>query len=182
MTPTVDEFAVRRYDGNGELVDLGEFGCLGIGRSRHPGQLVVEAEIVLEGDGGEGDVFLLDPDALSGLERLVEPVAVAAPGHEAPRELIDDDDLIVLDHVVHVPLEYRVGLEGLLHVVQEGDAGHVKKTHAGLDQPLAQQDLFGLLVTSPGKFGVSFSGPRGDYRTVLSTFLSRVRTRVPCGG
>ena len=43
-----------------------------------PGQLVVEAEEVLEGDGREGDVLLLDLDPLLGLDRLVEAVATSA--------------------------------------------------------------------------------------------------------
>ena len=35
-----------------ELVDVHEFGGFGHGRAGHAGQLVVEAEIVLEGDRG----------------------------------------------------------------------------------------------------------------------------------
>ena len=42
------------------------------------------------------------------LHRLVEAVAPAAPRHQAARELVNDQDLAVLDHVVHVHLEQRV--------------------------------------------------------------------------
>jgi hypothetical protein len=44
-----------------------------------PGQLVVEAEIVLERDARHGDVLGLDLAAFLGLDRLVQTVAGAGP-------------------------------------------------------------------------------------------------------
>ena len=118
-----------------ELVDLGELGGLGLGRSRHAGQLVVLAEVVLERDRGQRLVLALDLDLLLRLDRLVQPVAPAAAGHEAPRELVDDDHLAVLDHVVDVALEEAVRAQRLVDVVQQRHVGRVVQP-AGL-QPAA---------------------------------------------
>ena len=57
-----------------ELIDLVEFFGLGHRRPGHPGQLVIQAEEILEGDGGQRLVLLLDLDALLGLHRLVQAV------------------------------------------------------------------------------------------------------------
>jgi hypothetical protein len=63
----------------------------------------------------------LDLDALLGLDRLVQAVGPAPARHLAAGELVDDDDLAVLDDVVDVALEQRVGLERLVDVVQDLD-------------------------------------------------------------
>jgi hypothetical protein len=96
-----------------ELVDVAEF--LGFGRRRagHAGQLVVHAEIVLEGDRGERLVFRLDATFL-GLQRLVQAFGEAPARHHAAGELVDDDDLAVADDVVLVALEQLVRLQRLL--------------------------------------------------------------------
>ena len=54
-----------------------------------------------------------------GLDRLVQAVGPAAARHEAAGELVDDQHLAVLHHVIHVPLEQGVGAQRLLHVVQD---------------------------------------------------------------
>jgi hypothetical protein len=51
----------------------------------HARQLLVLAEVVLEGDGGERLVLALDLHLLLGLDGLVQPVAPAAAGHQAAR-------------------------------------------------------------------------------------------------
>ena len=61
-----------------QVVDLLEFGRFGFRRAGHAGQLLVHAEIVLEGDGGEGLVFALDLDAFLGFHGLVQAVGPAA--------------------------------------------------------------------------------------------------------
>ncbi len=73
-----DERLVGRDFDHVQPVDMPEF--LGLGRrgSGHPGQLLIHPEIILEGDRGQGLVFLLDPDSFLGLQSLVQTVAVAA--------------------------------------------------------------------------------------------------------
>ena len=123
-----DKLAVGRHRKDVELVDLGELGGLGLGRPGHAGQLVVLAEVVLEGDRGQGLVLALDLDLFLGLHRLVQPVAPAAAGHEAPGELVDDHHLAILDHVVDVALEEAVGAQRLVDVVQQRHVGRVVQT------------------------------------------------------
>ena len=96
--------AVGGDDDDVELVDLVELGGFGLGGAGHAGELFVHAEVVLEGDGGEGLVFLADGDAFLGFDGLVEAVGPAAAGHEAAGELVDDDDFAVLDDVLDVAL------------------------------------------------------------------------------
>src|SRR5208337_458646 len=47
---------------------------LGFRCTRHSGQLLVHAEVVLEGDGGQRLVFLFYLDAFLGLDRLVKSI------------------------------------------------------------------------------------------------------------
>ena len=109
-----------------QLVDLVELLGLGHRRAGHAGQLVVQPEVVLEGDRGQGHALALDAQALLRLDRLVEALAPAAAGHLAAGELVDDDDLAVLDDVVAVALVERVGAEGLLEVPGEPRVGVVQ--------------------------------------------------------
>ena len=108
-----------------ELVDLVQLLGLGHRRAGHPRQLVVETEVVLEGDRREGHALALDAQTLLRLDRLVEALAPAAAGHLATGELVDDDDLAVLDDVVAVALVERVGTERLFEVAGEAGVGVV---------------------------------------------------------
>ncbi len=96
--------AVGRDHHDVELVDLVELGGFGLGRAGHAGKLVVQPEVVLKRDGGERLVFLADGDAFLGLDGLVQAIGPAAAGHQAPGELVDDDDFAVLDHVLDIAL------------------------------------------------------------------------------
>ena len=100
-------------------VDLDELLLLGLGRTGHAAELLVEAEVVLERDGRQRDVLFLDRDALFRLDSLVEAFAPAPAFHDPARELVDDLHLAVLDHVVVVAVVERLGLQRLDHVVDE---------------------------------------------------------------
>ena len=116
-----DHVHVGRHLDHVEAVDVHELVGLGRRRAGHAGELLVEAEIVLEGDGGERLVLRLDRHMLLGLERLVQAFGVAAALHHAAGELVDDDHLVVLDDVIAVALEQLMRAERLLHVVHDGD-------------------------------------------------------------
>ena len=120
-----------------ELVDLVELLRLGHRRAGHAGELVVQAEVVLEGDRGEGHRLALDAEAFLRLDGLVESLAPASTGHLATRELVDDDDLAVLDDVVAVPLVESMGPERLLEVA--GQAG------VGIEQVVDSEELLDLV-------------------------------------
>ncbi len=108
-------------DNHVEVVDLREFPRLGLGRTGHACELVVEPEIVLERDGRQRLVLVLDLDVFLGLDGLVETVAPAPARHEPAREFVHDQDLAVLDHIVHVAVEQGMGLQALMHVVHQID-------------------------------------------------------------
>ena len=83
---------------------------------------------------------------LLGLNGLVQAVGVPAAEHQTAGELVDDDDLAVLHHVVHVPLHGAVGLQGLVDVVAEGGV-------AGVGQVLHVEELLGLGDAPGGQRG-----------------------------
>ena len=114
------------------------------------GELFVETEIILKGDGGEGLVFLADIDALLRLDRLMEAIGPAAAGHQASGELVDDDDLAVFHHVLHVAAVEGVGLDCGLDVVLEVpvlDVGDVADAEQAFDLfPTFVGDSDGLVL------------------------------------
>ena len=90
-------------DGNDlELVDLVKLLRLGHRRTGHAGQLGIEAEEVLEGDGGKRLLLLLHLQPFLGLDRLVEAVRPTPALHQPACELVDDDDLAILDQIFAV--------------------------------------------------------------------------------
>ena len=116
---------VRRDLDDVEVVDLDELLLLGLRGAGHAGELLVQAEVVLERDRRERDVLLADPHALLRLDRLVQALAPAAALHDPARELVDDLDLAVLHDVVDVALVERLRLERLAQVVDEEDVRRV---------------------------------------------------------
>ena len=135
-----------------QLIDGAELLLLGHGGARHAGELVVQAEVVLEGDGGQGLGLPGHGDVLLGLDGLVQALVVPPAVHEAAGELVHDDDLAVLDHVVDVPLHQAPGPDGLVDVVGEGGVlrvGQVLHVEGLLglgDAPGGEGDGAGLLV------------------------------------
>ena len=96
--------------------ELTGFGGRGAG---HAGELLVELEVVLQGDGREGLVLLLDPHPFLRLDRLVQTFTPTAAVEDAAGELVDDLDLAVRDDEVHVTLEQLLGPQRGLQLVDE---------------------------------------------------------------
>ena len=103
-----------------QRVDGGEFLLLRQGRTGHTGQLAVQAEVVLERDGGQRLALALDGQVLLGLNGLMQTLGVPTAEHQTAGELVHDDDFAVLHHIVHVALHDAVGLDGLIDVVGGG--------------------------------------------------------------
>ncbi len=121
-----DQRLVRRDHRHVELVGARELLRLGLGRAGHAGELVVEPEQVLEGDGGHRATLFLNRHVFLGLDGLVQAVAPAAPGQHAAGELVDDQHLAVLaDHVVLVALVQRVRTQELVGDVQRLDVDRI---------------------------------------------------------
>ena len=131
-----------------ELVDLRELFRFGFRGAGHARQLLVFAEVVLEGDGRERLVLALDLHLFLGLDRLVQAIAPAASGHEAAGELVDDDDLAVLDHVVDVEPEDGVRAQRLLDMVLDVRVLHVVEVSA---VQAAREMLLGRLHAAFGQ-------------------------------
>ena len=110
---------VRRDDDDVELVNLVELLGLGVGGAGHAGELLVLAEVILEGDGRERLILALDLDLLLRLHRLVQAVAPSPARHQTAGELVDDHDFAVLDHVIHVPVKDDVGAQRLIDMVKD---------------------------------------------------------------
>ena len=127
-----------------QVVDVLELGRLRVRCPCHTRQFGIHPEVVLEGDGSESLVLALDPDPLFSLQGLVQTVAVTSPRHEAASELVDDENLVVLDDIIHIPLEKSVGLESLLNVVVDLDGRRVIEV-------LDAQELFNTLDTLFGE-------------------------------
>ncbi len=146
------------------LVDVEEFLRLGGRRPGHAGELVVEAEVVLDGDRGQGLVLGLDVDPVLGLDRLVQAFRQPPAVHHPPGEFVDQHDLAVAHDVVAIALIEHVGAQGLVDVVHHRDVGRVVESGRavgqvagrfqhlldGLRSGLGEQGLLLLLVVLEG--------------------------------
>ena len=68
------ELHIRGQGDHIQLVDIVEFFGLGQCSARHARQLLIHAEVVLDGDGGVGDIFVLNLCPFLGLYGLMQPV------------------------------------------------------------------------------------------------------------
>ena len=103
---------VGRNDDYRQLVDFQELVFLCLCRTGHAGQLVVHAEIVLEGNGCQclGLPAYLQPFLC--LNCLMQAVRIAAPLHQAACKLVNDDNLAILDYIIPVTLHQCLGPQG----------------------------------------------------------------------
>ncbi len=162
-------------DDDFEFVDLFELGGFGFSRTGHAAQLLIEAEVVLEGDGGEGLVFFADLYAFFGFDGLVQSVGPAAARHQSAGEGVDDDDFAVLDDVVHVALVERMGLDGGFDVVLEvpvfsvGDVADAEQLFDGLPALIGDADgaMFFVDDVIAGEILFAFSQLNAEFGLAL---------------
>ena len=112
-----DNRTVRRYFHDVELVDVPELACFCDSSTCHACQLVVHAEVVLQGDGGIGLCGSLHLDVLLGFDCLMQSVAPSTTFHDAARLLIHNLDFAILDDIFVVEVEHGVSLQQLLYGV-----------------------------------------------------------------
>ncbi len=160
-----DHRHVRRDGDDAELVGLVQLVGLGLGRAGHAGELLVEAEVVLQGDRGEGLVLLLDLHALFGLDGLVHALVVAPALKYATGELVDDHDLAVVDDVVTVALEQLLRLQRVVQVADQRGVGRLVEV---LDAELVLDERDALFGDGDGALALFdlvvdvLLHPRGD--------------------
>ena len=100
-----------------QLVDIPQFLGFGFCRTRHTCQLVVHAEIILQGYRGIGLRGGFHLHILLGFNGLVQSVAVTAAFQDTTGLLVHNLHLVVLDDVIDVALENRVCFQQLTHGV-----------------------------------------------------------------
>ncbi len=116
---------------------------LGFRGAGHAGELLVHAEIILEGDGGESLILALDLDAFLGFHGLMQAVRPAAARHLAAGELVDDDDFAVFHDVIDVALVERVRAQRLIDVVHQFDVDGIGKILQAEETFALAEALFG---------------------------------------
>jgi hypothetical protein len=129
-----------------QAVDLHELRRLGVRRAGHARELLVDAEVVLEGDGRDGLVLRAHLHAFLGLDRLVQAIRPAPARHGAAGELVDDDHLARAHDVFHVAFIDRVGAQRRVQVVHQADVRRVVETLALAQQPGLEHQLLDLLL------------------------------------
>ena len=117
-----------------------------ISRTCHTSQFSVQTEIVLEGDRGHGLVLSLNGYALFGFDCLVQAIAPAAAGHETACELVHNNNLTLLHHIVLVSVVDVTGTQGSRELVHERNVGRVVKACAFRNETRAGQNAFSFFM------------------------------------
>ena len=146
----VEVFADHRPVGGDDhgfqAVDALELVGFGVGGAGHAGEFAVEAEVVLEGNGGQGLVFLADFHAFFGFHGLMQAFRPTAAGHQAAGEFVHNHDFAVLHHIVFVQVKQAVGAQSGHQVVHQGDIGGGIKRISFLQQAHFGEDLLGMFM------------------------------------
>ena len=90
---------VRGDDHDFQLINLMEFLGFSNRRTGHTGQLLIHAEIILEGNRRVGPCLLLNPYLFLGFYRLMQTFRIPTSVHLTPGELIDDNNFIAIDQI-----------------------------------------------------------------------------------
>ncbi len=143
--------AMRRNDHGLQTVDFLKLIGFGVGRAGHAANLVVQAEVVLEGDRGQRLVLGLDLHTFFRLNGLVQTIAPAATGHQATGELVHDHDLAVLHHIVLVTVVQVLRTQSGVQVMHQRDVGGVIQARPFGDHAQLRQHGFGFFVTLLGQ-------------------------------
>ena len=96
---------VGRDDHHVKLVNVPQLTRFGFRRTGHARELVVHAEVVLKRDRGVGLRGRLHLHVFLRFNGLVQAIGVASAVHDAARLLVDNLDLVIHHHIVHVLLE-----------------------------------------------------------------------------
>ena len=138
-----------------QTINLLEFKGFGICSTCHPRQLVVETEVVLEGDRGQSLVLVLNLGPFFRFNRLMQTIGPATTRHGTTGMLIDDDDLVLLDDVIHVALKQGVSTQTRIDVMQQTDIGGREQGVMLIEQPLFLEQLFHENLTVFGQQGLT---------------------------
>ena len=85
--------------------------------TRHPPQLPIKPEVVLQGNSPDRDRFLFDLNLFLGLDRFVQAVRIATPRHQTTRKVINNNDLTLLHHIMHIPLKHIFCFQRIFQII-----------------------------------------------------------------
>ena len=142
---------MRGDDDHFEAVDLHELRRFGVGRAGHAGELLVEAEVVLERDRRDGLVLRADLHAFLRFHGLVKAIGPAPARHRAAGEFVDDDHLAAAHDVFHVALVDRMRAQRRVQVMHEPDVLRVVQALAFAQQACFGHEAFDRLVAGFGQ-------------------------------
>ena len=148
IVDTLDRFVGWQLE-DFQIVDVAELVGFCDGRTGHAGELVIKAEIVLEGDRRQCLVFRLDVEAFLGFDRLVKAFRQTAAFHHPACEFVHQHDLTILDQIILVAVEQFVGAKGLIGMVNNRDV--VGFPERAFQQASLIQKLFEQLGTVFGE-------------------------------
>ena len=143
--------AIGWNDHRFQAINFLELVGFSVGCTGHASQLAVQTEVVLEGDGSHGLVFSLNGHTFFGFDRLVQTIAPSAAGHETTGELVHNDNLTLLHHVVLIAVVNVMGTQGRREVVHERNVGRVVKACAFRNEPSVGQYGFGFFMALFGQ-------------------------------
>ncbi|MNG91398.1 hypothetical protein D3C79_503070 [compost metagenome] len=141
------QWLVRRNDHHVQAVDRLELERFGVGGTGHAGQLVVQAEVVLEGGRSQGLALGLDVQVLFGFDGLVQALGQATARHGTAGVFVDQQNLTVLDDVLDVAVEQLVCTKTGVDVCQQAQVVRGVQALALSQQARLGQHLFDELVT-----------------------------------
>ena len=137
-----DHRTVGRYYHGIQLIDGAELKRFGICSTGHPRQLLVQTEVVLEGDGCQRLVFVLNIHAFFRFHGLVQAIGPATSLHGTAGVFIDDDDFAVFNDVVNVAGEQGVRAQCGRYVVHQHDVARGVQRLALFHNAFSHQQLF----------------------------------------
>ena len=133
------------------------------GGTGHAGKFTIEAEEVLEGNGGKSCRLLANKNAFFCFNGLMEALIIATPLHEAASMFVYNNNFTrISNHVVLVAMEKRFGAKSLLEMIN--DPGIVRRIES-----FNAQNLLNFLDTLIGQC---------DRATFFIDNIIRIRNRV----
>src|SRR5436305_13892899 len=123
-------------------------------------------------------ILALYCDALFCLNCLMQTLAVPAPGHLTPGELIDDDHLAIFDDIIFVALEDDLCLNRILHVARQVEVGLIvdvldaRQLLNLFNACLCENNSTCLLFNGVVKLWLEVPCPASELRILIGGFLS----------
>ena len=126
-----DHRQMRRRHQHFQPINLLELEGFRVGSAGHPGQFLIQTEIVLEGNRGQGLVFSLNRHSLLGFNGLMQPIRPAPSRHGAPGELIHDDNFVFANDVFHIAVKQSMRPQTGVQMMKHAQIGGVVQALAG---------------------------------------------------